>query len=210
MPGRNEDAACRRCRREKTKLFLKGERCLTVKCAVDRREYPPGEHGHRQRLKVSDYAVRLREKQKVRHMYGLAEEQFRRLFHQAERETGVTGEALLSLLERRLDNVVYRLGFAASRQAARQLVCHRHFTVNGHVTNVPSFQVSPGDAIRLRERSRKVPAVLESLERQEQRGRVPWLSYDASQFTGSMTGLPDRETIPVPIQEQLIVELYSK
>jgi small subunit ribosomal protein S4 len=210
MPGINDDAKCRRCRREGMKLFLKGERCLTAKCAIERREYPPGEHGQRRQMKVSAYGVQLREKQKVRRMYGVHERTFSNLFTEADRQKGVTGENLLRLLESRLDNVVFRLGMAPSRRAARQLVCHRHFTVNGRITKSPSFKVQPGMTIRLREKSRQVPVILESMERQEHRGRVPWLSFDKDKFEGIMTAAPDRESIQVPIQEQLIVELYSK
>lgn len=211
MPGVNEHAVCRKCRREGMKLFLKGERCMTPKCAIERRQYAPGEHGNRQtRTKVSSYGVQLREKQKVRHIYGIQEQQFRNAFKEAARREGITGERLLQGLESRLDNIVYRLGFAPSRRAARQLVVHRHFTVNGRITRSPSFEVKPGAAVQLREKGRQNPRILEALEAQEQRGRLPWLSFDKGKFEGVMTGIPDRESIQVPIREQLIVELYSK
>jgi len=200
---------CRLCRRENLKLFLKGERCYTEKCAYDRRNYPPGQHGQA-RKKFSDYGTQLREKQKVKRIYGILENQFRNIFKEADRQKGITGETLLALLERRLDNVVYRLGFANSRDEARQLVRHNHFLVNQSKVNIPSYLVKPGDVIELREKSKKVVRVLEALEGVARRGVPQWLELDKDQMKGSMKGLPAREEITLPIQEKLIVELYSK
>jgi small subunit ribosomal protein S4 len=190
-------------------LFLKGERCYTDKCAIKRRSYPPGQHGQG-RIKVSDYGVQLREKQKVRRIYGILENQFRGYFESADRMKGVTGENLLFLLERRLDNVAYRLGFATSRDEARQLVRHGHFTLNGRKVNIPSIQVKVGDVVQLREKSRKVAAINESLEAVVRRGIPQWLELDKDAFKGTVKQSPVREDITMPIQEQLIVELYSK
>ena len=201
--------SCRLCRREGSELFLKGERCYTDKCAIKRRSYPPGQHGQG-RIKVSDYGVQLREKQKVRRIYGILENQFRGYFEMADRQKGVTGENLLFILERRLDNVAYRLGFAASRDEARQLVRHGHFTLNGRKVNIPSIQVKTGDVLQLREKSRKVAAVAESLEAVVRRGIPQWLELDKDAFKGTVKLMPVREDITMPIQEQLIVELYSK
>ncbi len=200
---------CRLCRRENLKLFLKGERCYTEKCAYDRRNYPPGQHGQ-SRKKFSDYGTQLREKQKVKRIYGILENQFRNIFKEADRQKGITGETLLALLERRLDNIVYRLGFANSRDEARQLVRHNHFLVNQSKVNIPSYLVKPGDVIELREKSKKVVRVLEALEGVARRGVPQWLELDKDQMKGSMKGLPAREDITLPIQEKLIVELYSK
>ena len=190
-------------------LSLKGERCFTDKCAIKRRAYPPGQHGQG-RVKVTDYGTQLREKQKVRRIYGILEKQFRGYFEKADRMKGVTGENLLVLLETRLDNVIYRLGFAASRGEARILVRHGHFTVNGRKVNIPSFQVRPGSAIELREKSRTISCILESLEAVVRRGAPQWLELDKPSFKGVMKSVPVREDITMPIQEQLIVELYSK
>jgi small subunit ribosomal protein S4 len=190
-------------------LFLKGDRCYTDKCAIKRRNYPPGQHGQ-SRSKTSAYGVQLREKQKVRRIYGLLEKQFRSYFAEADRMKGVTGETLLSLLERRLDNAVYRLGFASSRTESRQLVRHGHFTLNGRKVNIPSIQLKAGDVIELREKSRKIVSVNDSLEAVVRRGIPQWLELDRDAFKGSLKGLPVREDITTPIQEQLIVELYSK
>ncbi len=200
---------CKLCRREGTKLFLKGERCHTEKCSFDRRPYPPGQHGQR-RIKFTEYGIRLREKQKVRRMYGLTEKQFRRYFEMADRKQGVTGENFLQLLERRLDNVVYRLGLARTRSEARQLVLHRHFTVNGRVVNIPSFLVKPQDVIELREKSREKKLFEEALEQGERRGVPAWLEFDAASFRGTVREMPGREEITLPIREQLIVEFYSR
>ena len=201
--------SCRLCRRENTELYLKGDRCYTDKCAIKRRNYPPGQHGQA-RVKISSYGVQLREKQKVRRIYGLLEKQFRSYFAEADRLKGVTGENLLSLLERRLDNVVYRLGFASSRTESRQLVRHGHFTLNGRKVNIPSIQLKSGDVIELREKSKKIASVNDSLEAVVRRGIPQWLELDRDTFKGNLKGLPVREDITTPIQEQLIVELYSK
>jgi small subunit ribosomal protein S4 len=190
-------------------LYLKGERCYTDKCAIKRRNYPPGQHGQA-RQKNSDYGVQLREKQKVRRIYGILEKQFRSYFEEADRQKGITGENLLFLLERRLDNIVYRLGFASSRTEARQLVKHSHFTLNGRKANIPSIQVRVGDVIAVREKSRKIVAITDSLEAVVRRGTPQWIELDKDAFKGTMKTLPTREDITMPIQEQLIVELYSK
>jgi small subunit ribosomal protein S4 len=197
------------CRRENLKLFLKGERCYTDKCAIERRNYPPGQHGQA-RKKFSDYGAQLREKQKVRRLYGVLENQFRNIFKEADRRKGITGETLLSLLERRLDNTVYRLGFANSRNEARQLVRHNHLLVNQSKVNIPSYIVKPGDIIEVREKSKKIVHILEALEGVARRGVPQWLELDKEQLKGNVKALPTREEITIPIQEKLIVELYSK
>lgn len=197
------------CRREGTKLFLKGDRCYTDKCAYDRRPYAPGQHG-RARKKVSDYAVQLREKQKVRRVYGVLERQFRGYFHKADMAKGVTGANLLAILERRFDNVIYRLGFANSRQQARQLVRHGIFTLNGRKANIPSLQVRVGDIIEVPEANRKIPVIAEAQEVIARRGCPSWLEADGPNFKGMVKALPQREDIQFPINEHLIVELYSK
>ncbi len=207
--ARHTESVCRLCRRENLKLFLKGERCYTEKCAFDRRNYPPGQHGQ-SRKKFSDYGTQLREKQKVKRMYGVLENQFRNIFKEADRQKGITGETLLSLLERRLDNTIYRLGFTNSRNEARQLVRHNHFLVNHSRVNIPSYLVKPGDVIELREKSKKIVRILEALEGVARRGVPQWLELDKEQLKGSVKGLPAREEITIPIQEKLIVELYSK
>lgn len=207
--ARYTEGKCRLCRREGGKLFLKGDRCFTDKCAFDRRPYAPGQHG-RLRKKMSDYAVQLREKQKVRRMYGVLERQFRTYFKKADMMKGVTGTNLLVLLERRIDNVVYRLGFANSRDQARQLVRHGVFMVNGRRVNVPSISVRVGDVIEVREASRKVPVIQEAQEVIARRGCPAWLEVDGASFKGSIKAMPQREDIQFPINEQLIVELYSK
>ncbi len=200
---------CKLCRREGMKLFLKGDRCYTDKCSFDRRPYPPGQHGQA-RVKFSEYGLRLREKQKVRRIYGTLERQFRKYFAGADRMKGVTGENLLSLLERRLDNVVYRLGFAATRAEARQLVLHGHVQVNGKRVNIPSYLAKVGEKISIREKSRTIPRLKESVEGAERRGQISWLELDKASFTGTMKTLPVREEITLPISEQLIVEFYSR
>jgi small subunit ribosomal protein S4 len=200
---------CRLCRREGTKLFLKGDRCFTEKCGVERRAYPPGQHGQG-RGRVSDYGLQLREKQKVKRMYGLQEGQFRLAMAAASRMKGRTGENLLTLLERRFDNVVFRLGFATSRAEARQLVRHGHFEVDGRKVDVPSFRVRAGSRIRLREKSRQIARVAEALEALERRSVPGWLELEKEQFEGVVKALPTREDVTMPIQEQLIVELYSR
>jgi small subunit ribosomal protein S4 len=200
---------CRLCRREGAKLFLKGERCMGDKCAFTRRSYIPGQHGQR-RSKFTDYGLQLREKQKARRIYGILEKQFRIAFAHAERSKGVTGSNLLILLERRLDNMVYRMGFARSRAEARQLVRHSHFTVNGRKVNIPSFLTNAGDVVQVREKSRKIPCIVESLGQANKRGFPSWLEVTPDQAQAKVTAFPSREEIPMDIQEQLIVELYSK
>jgi small subunit ribosomal protein S4 len=207
--ARNTEPVCRLCRRETMKLYLKGDRCYSDKCAIERRNYPPGQHGQG-RVKFSEYGQQLREKQKIKRIYGILERQFRGYFHAAERMKGITGENLLVLLERRLDNIVFRLGFANSRAEARQLVLHRHFTVNGRTVNVPSYLVKPGDAVELKEKSRKVARVLDSLEAVARRGVPAWLDLEKDKFRGSIKALPVRSDLTMPIQEQLVVELYSR
>ena len=201
--------SCKLCRREGEKLFLKGDRCYTDKCAFDRRPYPSGQHGQR-RTKVTEYGIRLREKQKVRRIYGVLERQFRKYFAEADRIKGVTGENLLMLLERRLDSACYRLGFAATRSDARQLVRHRHVRVNGKVVSIPSFCVKPGDKVSIHERSRETGRVKIAMEGVERRGVPEWLELDKAEFTGTVKGMPIREAITLPIKEQFIVEFYSR
>jgi len=201
--------SCRLCRSENTELFLKGDRCYTDKCAIKRRNYPPGQHGQG-RSKTSDYGVQLREKQKVKRLYGLIEKQFRSYFVRADRMKGVTGENLLSILERRLDNVVYRLGFASSRAEARQLTRHGHFLLNGRKATIPSMQIKAGDQIELREKSRTICSITDSLDAVVRRGIPQWLELDRELLKASVKALPVRDDITTPIQEQLIVELYSK
>jgi small subunit ribosomal protein S4 len=208
--ARYTDAVCRLCRREGMKLFLKGERCYTEKCAIEKRNFPPGQHGKTRKAKLAGYGVQLREKQKVKRIYGVLEDQFRRYFEQAERTRGITGETLLQLLERRLDNVAYRLGLATSRAQARQLVRHGHLTVNGRKVDIPSFSVKPGDVVTVRQSSRKVPAILHALEEVKGRGVPEWLQFDAEGMSAKVGSVPTREQINLPVQEQLIVELYSK
>jgi len=208
--ARYTEASCRLCRRENLKLFLKGERCYSDKCAFERRSYAPGQHGQNRFRKMSDYAVQLREKQKVKHMYGMLEGQFRNFFVNAEQARGVTGDNLIMMLERRLDNVVYRLGFAGSRNQARQLVRHNHFLVNNRKVNIPSYQVAVDDVISLKEKSRKNEVIIDNLEGVARRGVPAWLELDAPNFQGTVKSLPGREEVTMPIQEQLIVELYSK
>lgn len=200
---------CRLCRREGVKLFLKGARCMTEKCAIERRSYPPGQHGQG-RQRVSEYSAQLREKQKLKRIYGLQEQQFRGLFGKAERKPGVTGEYLLKLLEARLDNVVYRLGFASSRKEARQLVNHGHLLVNGRKTDVPGFIVRPGDVVEVRERSRSLLPVQTALEAVDGRGVPAWLELDRAAFKGTVRGLPTKEELALPVNEQMVVELYSR
>ena len=204
--------SCRQCRREGTKLFLKGTKCFTEKCPVERRPFPPGQHGQStsRRRKVSEYAKQLREKQKIKRIYGVSERQFRNTFEKVSTLPGMTGHNLLAALESRLDNMVYRMGFAASRKAARQLICHRHVEINGKTVDIPSFQVQPGQEIRVRQHAREFAAVLGSLE-VAARGQAPsWLAVDKDTFSGRMLERPQRASIPIAAQEQLVVELYSK
>ncbi len=200
---------CRQCRREGTKLFLKGEKCYTSKCAVETRPFPPGQHGQR-RTRLSDYATQLREKQKMRRIYGVLERQFRNYYKAAAGKKGSTGENLLQLLEGRLDNVVYRMGFAASRTEARQLVRHNAITVNGSRVTIPSFQVKANDNLAIAEKSRKQLRVQSALEVAEQRGFVDWIEVDAKKMEGVFKALPERSDLPAEINEHLVVELYSK
>ena len=203
------DAKCRLCRREGTKLFLKGDRCFTDKCAQERRPYAPGQHG-RARKKLSDYALQLREKMKVRRIYGVLEKQFRGYFEDADMAKGVTGANLLIILERRLDNVVYRMGFANSRQQARQMVRHGIFTLNGHKVTIPSLQVRVGDEIAVPEKNRNIPVIAAAQDVIARRGCPAWVEVDGAAFKGVIKALPQRDDIQTPIEESLIVELYSK
>ncbi len=208
--SRYSGPVCRQCRRENAKLFLKGDRCYTDKCALERRNYAPGQHGQR-RPKVSDYGVQLREKQKVKRTYGLQEKQFRLYFKKADRMKGVTGENLLMLLERRLDSAIYRLGFAGSRAQARTLIRHGHFLVNDQKVNIPSYLVRPEEVISLREKSREIACINESLDSVMRRGVPSWVELDRDAFKGTIKALPVRSELTTPeFQEQLIVELYSK
>jgi small subunit ribosomal protein S4 len=192
------------------KLFLKGERCYTEKCAIEKRNLPPGQHGKARRAKLAGYGLQLREKQKVKRIYGVLENQFRRYFESAERQRGITGEMLLQLLERRLDNVVYRLGLSTSRPQARQLVRHGHFLVNGRKVDIPSFSVKAGDVVSVRPTSAKSTAIAHAIEEVKGRGIPEWLAFEAEKLSGRVVSLPTREQINLPVQEQLIVELYSK
>lgn len=207
--ARYRGSVCRLCRRENMKLFLKGDRCYSDKCAFDRRGYPPGQHGQR-RGKYSDYGIQLREKQKVRRIYGISEKQFRLMFEAADRQKGVTGTNLLANLERRLDNVVYRLGFVNSRTQGRHFVKHNHFLVNGKKVNIPSYLVKKDDVIQLRDKSKTVQVINDALGAVVRRGVPQWMSLDKDNLKGVISGMPAREDITIPIQEQLIVELYSK
>lgn len=200
---------CRLCRREGAKLYLKGDRCYSDKCAIDRKGYAPGQHGQG-RKKVSEYGLQLREKQKARRMYGILENQFRNYFAKADRQQGITGDNLVRLLERRLDNVTYRLGFGGSRAEARQLVRHGHFTVNGKKVNIPSFQVKVGDVITIKDGSRDVPRIKELVEQAARKTPPAWLELDVDQFAGKVVTLPSRDQIDAPLEEHLIVELYSR
>ena len=201
---------CRLCRREGLKLFLKGDRCFKPSCAIEKRGYAPGQHGNRRMRKIEGYGIQLREKQKVKRIYGILERQFRRYFSEAARSRGITGEALLLILERRLDTIVYRLGFAPSRAAARQLVAHGHVRVDGKKVDIPGYQVKPGQSVAVKDRLKKNEGVKVAMETARGRGLPSWLSVDPANFTGSVLALPKREDLTMPIQEQLIVELYSK
>ncbi len=207
--ARYTGSVCRLCRRETMKLYLKGDRCYSDKCAVERRNYPPGQHGQG-RGKLSNYGLQLREKQRIRRIYGLGEKQFRDYFKEADRQKGVTGTNFLVLLERRLDNAVYRLGFANSRAEARQLVRHDHFRLNGKKANIPSMLLRPGDKITVAESSRQIGAISDSLEALPRRGLPPWLELDKAAYEGVFKNLPTREEMNLPVQEQLVVEFYSK
>jgi len=208
--ARYTGSSCRLCRRENLKLFLKGDRCYGDKCAFERRPYAPGQHGQRRSGKISDYRLQLREKQKVKRIYGALEGQFRRYYYQAEKQKGITGTNLLILLECRLDNTVYRMGFASSRKQARQLVRHNHFLVNSKKVNIPSYQVKAGDVISVKEGSRKVQSIIDAMETVVRRGIPSWIEIEKEKFSGTLTAIPNREDLTMPIQEQLIIELYSK
>jgi small subunit ribosomal protein S4 len=208
--ARYTGALCRLCRRENLKLFLKGDRCYGDKCAFERRSYAPGQHGQRRTGKMSDYHLQLREKQKVRRIYGVLEKQFRRYYYRADQQKGVTGTNLLILLECRLDNIVFRMGFANSRGQARQLIRHNHFLIKGRRVNIPSMQVKVGDVVEVKEGSRKVPVIMEAMETVVRRGIPNWLEVERENFRGVVKALPSREDLALPIQEQLIIELYSK
>lgn len=208
--GRYIEPSCRLCRRERQKLFLKGTKCFTEKCPVERRAYPPGQHGQSRRQKISEYGVQLREKQKIRRMYGLLEDQFRNYFENALRQSGRTGETLVKLLERRFDNVVYRLGLAPSRKAARQLINHGHLLVNNAAVNIPSYLLKAGDLIQVREKSKKLDVIHASMKRMKDSAMLPWLSLDKATMTGTFLNVPERADVPLNANEQLIVELYSK
>jgi small subunit ribosomal protein S4 len=201
---------CRLCRREGMKLFLKGERCYSEKCAIEKRNVPPGQHGRSRKAKMVGYGVQLREKQKVKRTYGVLENQFRRYFEAADRQKGITGELLLQMLERRMDNVVYRLGFATSRAQARQLVRHGHFTINGRRVDIPSYALRQGDTLAVRGASAQNATIGHAMEEVKGRGIPEWLSFDPGSLSGRVASLPSREQINLPVQEQLIVELYSK
>lgn len=208
--ARYRDAVCKLCRREGSKLFLKGDHCLTQKCALERKAYIPGEQAHRRTRRLSQYALQLREKQKIKRIYGLLERQFRKCFQEAVREKGITSENFLRLLECRLDNAVYRLGFAASRRAARQLIRHRHFLVNDKIVDIPSYELSPGDIVKVREKSKQLEVIANSLKKSGRGRELPWLSVDKANLSGTLLSLPTREEIPVAVNERLVVELYSK
>lgn len=208
--ARYTGSSCRLCRRENLKLFLKGDRCYSDKCAFERRPYAPGQHGQRRGGKVSDYQMQLREKQKVKRIYGVLENQFRKYYSNAERQKGITGTNLLLFLECRLDNIIYRMGFASSRNQARQLVRQNHFLVNGKKVDIPSIQVSKGDYVEVKEKSRKIKVILDSLETVVRRGIPSWIDLDKDKYRGTLTAIPNREDLTMPMQEQLIVELYSK
>ncbi len=204
------DPKCRQCRREGVKLFLKGDRCLTLKCAIERRNFPPGVHGQTQRKKTSDYGIQMREKQKARRMYGVLERQFRGYYWKAIGQKGMTGENLLRMLEMRLDNLVYRMGLATSRSQARQLILHRHLSVNDRTVTIPSYQCRAGDRIEVRSGSRENDVIKAAVESRDPNSMVTWLSVDKGKLSGSVISVPSRSEIPVPLNEQLIVELYSK
>ncbi|KJU81538.1 30S ribosomal protein S4 [Candidatus Magnetobacterium bavaricum] len=207
--ARYRESLCRLCRRDGEKLFLKGQRCLTDKCSIERRKYGPGQHGQR-RAKLSDFAIQLKEKQKVRRIYGVMEGQFRRYFAQADRKKGITGEMLLQFLELRLDNIVHRMGFAANRNQARQLVGHGHFLVNGVKVNIPSYRLKTGDKVSVVEASKAIGCIQESVSRTTHAGVPRWLEIDTAAMAGKVLHVPSRDDIPIEVKEQLIVEFYSR
>lgn len=204
--------SCRQCRREGTKLFLKGTKCFTEKCPVERRPYAPGQHGQAtaRRKKMSEFAKQLREKQKIKRIYGISEKQFRNTFERVASQAGITGHNLLAALETRLDNVVYRMGFAPSRKAARQLIRHRHIEVKGRLLDIPSYQVRPGEEVRVKESSRELVLVQSAMEQASKGGSLSWIAVDKESFSGRVLEKPARTSIPLAAQEQLVVELYSK
>jgi small subunit ribosomal protein S4 len=207
--ARYTGSVCKLCRRERQKLFLKGQKCFTEKCPIETKNYPPGEHGLNRRAKVSEYGIQLREKQKIKRMYGLLETQFRNYFDKANKQKGITGENLVKLLESRFDNVVYRLGFAASRKQARQLIRHRHFMINDRLVDIPSYSLSAGDVLKLKEKSKKLDTIHSSLKRVKD-STYSWLTVDKANLLGTFVQVPEREDIPLNANEQLVVELYSK
>jgi small subunit ribosomal protein S4 len=207
--ARYTGSVCKLCRRERQKLFLKGQKCFTEKCPIETKNYPPGEHGLNRRAKVSEYGIQLREKQKIKRIYGLLETQFRNYFDKANKQKGITGENLVKLLESRFDNVVYRLGFAASRKQARQLIRHRHFMINDRLVDIPSYSLSAGDVLKLRDKSKKLDAIHSSLKRVKD-STYSWLTVDKANLLGTFVQVPEREDIPLNANEQLVVELYSK
>jgi small subunit ribosomal protein S4 len=208
--ARYTGSVCKICRREGEKLLLKGSRCLTAKCAVEKKAYPPGQHGKTRRQKLSEYGMQLREKQKIKRYYGLLESQFRETFEKASRRKGITSEILLKMLEGRLDNVVYRMGFAPSRITARQLVRHRHFLVNEKIIDVPSYQMKPGDVIQVKEKSRKMALIHDAMQKIKEGRQMPWLQLDKAGMRGTFLEVPNRADMPVTFNEHLVVELYSK
>lgn len=207
--ARYTDSVCKLCRRERQKLFLKGQKCFTDKCPIEQRNYPPGQHGVSRRAKISEYGVQLREKQKIKRIYGLLETQFRNYFEKAIKQKGKTGENLIKLLERRLDNVVYRIGFASSRKQARQLIKHRHFLVNNQLVDIPSYLLNPGDVIQVKEKSKKLDAIHNSLKRVKD-NTYNWITVDKASLSGTFIQIPERVDVPLNANEQLVVELYSK
>lgn len=207
--ARYTDSVCKLCRRERQKLFLKGQKCFTEKCPIETKNYPPGEHGLNRRAKVSEYGIQLREKQKIKRIYGLLETQFRNYFDKANKQKGITGENLVKLLESRFDNVIYRLGFGASRKQARQLIRHRHFMINDRLVDIPSYLLSPGDVVKLRDKSKKLDTIHSSLKRVKD-STYSWLTVDKANLLGTFVQVPEREDIPLNANEQLVVELYSK
>ncbi|RKZ00197.1 MAG: 30S ribosomal protein S4 [Ignavibacteriae bacterium] len=207
--ARYTGSVCKLCRRERQKLFLKGQKCFTEKCPIETKNYPPGEHGLNRRAKVSEYGIQLREKQKIKRIYGLLETQFRNYFDKANKQKGITGENLVKLLESRFDNVIYRLGFAASRKQARQLIRHRHFMINDRLVDIPSYSLSAGDVLKLKEKSKKLDTIHSSLKRVKD-STYSWLTVDKANLLGTFVQVPEREDIPLNANEQLVVELYSK
>ena len=207
--ARYKDSVCKLCRRERQKLFLKGQKCYTEKCPIETRSYPPGEHGLSRRQKVSEYGIQLREKQKIKRSYGLLETQFHNYFEKANKQKGITGDNLIKILERRLDNVIYRLGFAASRKQGRQLIKHRHFLVNDKLVDIPSYLLSDGDIIKVKEKSKKLDAIHDALKRVKDTPYT-WLTTDKASLTGTFLHVPERVDVPLNANEQLVIELYSK